>query len=331
MSQVFQGFDKSVWPDRQFGKKYIFDGLSVPGKQARDDLWRKWFAWMEPRMRSSGLLDAGGFNRAEESEKTSSIVAEFIQVFAADFNSQQPPTEWRLQAAKGVASAVKGTKRIKNETTAAKAESLPIEPGRPRDPRTELNLPTDQKESASITESSQVVPVTRPERMTTSIEDEEPTDFYEGPLRPFNQTTVTVSYGSPNSSVYQVYSAYLLQKYEPRRPIAELDVEDMSFEELVHWLKEDSMFFDDQRHSVVYGPARKPATILNNRHFHCALRLLLGAHRISNHLWVKVREDGQALVAISMLPLRCIRSGMMLMFFNSASDHTPAPKCHWPR
>lgn len=114
MSQVFQGFDKSVWPDRQFAKKYIYDGLSVPDKQARDDLWRKWFAWMEPRMRSSGLLDAGGLHRTEENEKTSSIAAEFIQVFADDFSSQQPPTEWQLRAAKGVASAVKGTKRIKS-------------------------------------------------------------------------------------------------------------------------------------------------------------------------------------------------------------------------
>ena len=68
-------------------------------------------------------------------------------------------------------------------------------------------------------------------------------------------------------------------------------MEDIYFRETVYWLKDDSIYFDDNRHSVVHGPASKPATILNSRHFYYALRLLLGARYISNHLWVKVRED----------------------------------------
>ena len=73
-------------------------------------------------MQDSGRLDARGFYRTEENEKTSSIAAEFVQVFAGDFSSQQPPSEWQLQAAKGVASTVKGVRRIIKETPAAKAK-----------------------------------------------------------------------------------------------------------------------------------------------------------------------------------------------------------------
>lgn len=47
---------------------------------------------------------------------------EVVQVFAGDFSSQQPPSEWQLHAAKGVASAVKGVRQIIKETPAAKAE-----------------------------------------------------------------------------------------------------------------------------------------------------------------------------------------------------------------
>lgn len=134
-------------------------------------------------MRSSGLLDAGGFHRTEESEKTSRIAAEFLRVFVGDFSSQQPSSERKLRAAKGVASAVKSMKRIKSETPAVKAESLSMEPDHPRDLHTELKIPINLKKPAAVTESSLVVPATRQERMTISIEDEEPTDFYEGPVR----------------------------------------------------------------------------------------------------------------------------------------------------
>ena len=75
--------------------------------QARDDLWRKWFAWMEPRMRSSGLLDAGGLHRTEENEKTSSIAAEFIQ-------EQRRGLEWDGPATQIAGfAATAGTKRIR--------------------------------------------------------------------------------------------------------------------------------------------------------------------------------------------------------------------------
>lgn len=50
-------------------------------------------------MRDSGLLVAGSLQRTEESDKTSSIAVKFLEVFADNFSSQQPPEEWQLSAA----------------------------------------------------------------------------------------------------------------------------------------------------------------------------------------------------------------------------------------
>lgn len=74
-------------------------------------------------MRSHGLLDSNTLPRTEENLKTATIAADFVRVFASDFISAQPPSEWQLGAAKGAASAVKSTRRIKSETPASKMES----------------------------------------------------------------------------------------------------------------------------------------------------------------------------------------------------------------
>ena len=185
-------------------------------------------------MRASGLLNVGGLSRTEESEKTSTVATTFVAAFAGDFSSQQASSEWRLRAAKGVASAVKGTKRVNGETPVGNtADSSCIELDNRRSSQTESNRPpTGLRESVTLTENSLAFLTRYQRRMMTSIEDEEPADYYPGPARPFYETTNMIAYRSPNSSVYQVYDPLLLQINESPKPIAQWDVEDIP---LIGW------------------------------------------------------------------------------------------------
>lgn len=101
---------------------------------------------------------------------------------------------------------------------------------------------------------------------------------YDGPLRPFNETGITVSHGVLDSEFWNPYSVHTIQHHAPPKPISQLEIEDASLEILKVFLKKDCLW-KDEGNRLIAGPFNSSTHIREDRHFHNVIRYMQGLRR----------------------------------------------------
>ena len=82
-------------------------------------------------------------------------------------------------------------------------------------------------------------------------------EVYDGALRPFSETGIVVAHGAPNSEFWNPYRAHTLQSHVPPKPSSQLEIEDVSLERLMLFLRQDFLW-RDEGHRLVTGPSDSP-------------------------------------------------------------------------